>query len=171
MRVAIADPPYIGQAAKHYRDHPDYAGEVDHAELLWRLDREYDSWALCMSAPSVQQILAFAPPLGPSLRLGVWTKTFAAFKKNVNPAYCFEPVLFRLHRPRTKEQPTIRDWLACPITLKKGISGAKPKQFSFWLFDFLNLEPADDLDDLYPGSGAIGRAWEEWRSSLLWEAA
>lgn len=29
MRLAIADPPYPG-CAHLYRDHPDYAGEVDH---------------------------------------------------------------------------------------------------------------------------------------------
>lgn len=40
MRVAIADPPYIGQSAKHYADHPDYAGEVDHLLLLRRLQLE-----------------------------------------------------------------------------------------------------------------------------------
>lgn len=30
MRIAYADPPYPGQARKHYGQHPDYAGEVDH---------------------------------------------------------------------------------------------------------------------------------------------
>jgi hypothetical protein len=27
--MAYADPPYPGQSHRHYRDHPDYAGEVD----------------------------------------------------------------------------------------------------------------------------------------------
>lgn len=53
MRVAYADPPYPGQAARHYADHPDYAGEVDHQELekghsgqhFGRcFDRSYDAW-------------------------------------------------------------------------------------------------------------------------------
>lgn len=35
MRIAYADPPYPGQS-KLYRNHPDYAGEVDHAALQWR---------------------------------------------------------------------------------------------------------------------------------------
>lgn len=30
LRVTVADPPYPGQSKKHYGDHPDYAGEVDH---------------------------------------------------------------------------------------------------------------------------------------------
>lgn len=33
MRVAYADPPYPG-CAHLYRDHPDYAGEVDHEALV-----------------------------------------------------------------------------------------------------------------------------------------
>ena len=46
MKIAYADPPYIG-CAHLYRDHPDYAGEVDHPardvdaqEAGRRLDRE-----------------------------------------------------------------------------------------------------------------------------------
>ena len=35
-RLAYADPPYPGKAF-YYRDHPDYAGEVDHEALLSRL--------------------------------------------------------------------------------------------------------------------------------------
>ena len=41
MRIAYADPPYPG-CAHLYADHPDYAGEVDHADLLARLNAEYD---------------------------------------------------------------------------------------------------------------------------------
>ena len=28
-----------------------------------------------------------------------------------------------------------------------------------WIFDLLGAAPGDTLDDLFPGSGAIGRAW------------
>src|SRR4051812_3342154 len=38
MRILYADPPYVGQSKRHYGDHPDYAGEVDHRELLAQLD-------------------------------------------------------------------------------------------------------------------------------------
>jgi len=33
VKIAYADPPYIG-CAHLYRDHPDYAGEVDHPALI-----------------------------------------------------------------------------------------------------------------------------------------
>lgn len=45
MKFAYADPPYIGQAKRLYGDHPDFAGEVDHAALIVDLLR-YDGWAL-----------------------------------------------------------------------------------------------------------------------------
>jgi hypothetical protein len=35
-------------------------------------------------------------------------------------------------------------------------------EFCFWLFDLLGLRPEDDLHDLYPGSGAVSSAWEQW---------
>jgi hypothetical protein len=95
-----------------------------------------------------------------------WTKTFASFKPNVNPAYAWEPVIVCGGRPRTREQLTVRDWVACPITLRRGLTGAKPREFCDWLFQVLNLEPQDELVDVFPGSGSVGVAWERWRSQL-----
>lgn len=82
MRFAYADPPYIGQAKRHY-SHDPLCAEVDHAELIQRLTREFpDGWALSASAPSLATIL----PLCPSgYRVAVWVKTFCAFKRNVRP--------------------------------------------------------------------------------------
>ncbi len=159
MRFAIADPPYIGQAAKHYGDHPDYAGEVDHDELIARLCADYHAWALCCSSPSLQTILALCPE---EVRVGAWVKPFASFKPGVNPAYAWEPVIFYGGRKRGRDLPTVRDWVAENITLKKGLSGVKPAAFCFWLFEFLGCEPGDHLHDLFPGSGAVTAAWESW---------
>ena len=47
MRFAYADPPYPGQARRHYKHHPDFDGEVDHGALIERLMDEFpDGWAL-----------------------------------------------------------------------------------------------------------------------------
>ena len=67
LRLAYADPPYPGKA-RLYRDHPDYAGEVDHAALLARL-AGYDGWALSTSAEALPAMLALCPP-GSGLRPG-----------------------------------------------------------------------------------------------------
>ena len=89
-RLAYADPPYPGQSAKHYADHPDYAGEVDHAALIEQL-ASYDGWVLHTSSVALRDVL----PLCPSeARCMAWVKPFAAFKRNVRCAYTWEPVLF-----------------------------------------------------------------------------
>lgn len=162
-RFAYADPPYIGQAKRHYSHDPRCA-EVDHAELIDRLCREFpDGWALSLSAPSLQQILALCPE---DVRVMPWVKPFASFKPGVNPAYAWEPVIVRGGRKRTRKQPTVRDWVSANITMKRGLSGAKPQGFCFWLFEVLNLEPGDEFVDLYPGSGAVTRALEAWLAIL-----
>ncbi len=159
MRVAYADPPYSRQAAERYSDHPDYAGEVDHAALIERLNSDYEAWALSLSSPNLQEILALYPS---DVRVMAWVKPFASFKPGVGVAYAWEPVIVRGARPRTRQQPTVRNWISEAITLKKGLSGAKPVQFCFWLFEVLNMQP-DEFHDLFPGTGIVSQAWEAWR--------
>jgi hypothetical protein len=162
MRLAYADPPYIGQARKHYAHDPRCA-EVDHAALVAQLET-YDGWALSLSSPSLQQVLALCPS---TVRVAAWVKPFAAFKLGVNPAYAWEPVIFRpARRKRSRTEPTVRDWLAASITMRKGLHGAKPEAFCFWLFDLLGMQPADLLEDLFPGTGVVGRTWQQWRGNL-----
>lgn len=160
MKFAYADPPYIGQAKKHYSHDPNCA-EVDHAVLIAELET-YDGWAL--SCKSDAKELAWLIGLcRQDVRLGVWVKPFCSFKPNVNPAYAFEVVLWRSARKRMREQDTVRDWVSANITLKKGLSGAKPKEFCFWLFELLNMEPQDEFSDVFPGTGRVSEAWETYR--------
>lgn len=159
MLFAYADPPYIGQAKKHYAADPNCA-EVDHAELITRLELEYpDGWALSLSSPSLQQVLALCPP---DVRVMAWVKPFCSFKPNVNPAYAWEPVIVKGGRPRARAQATVRDWVSANITLQKGLSGAKPDGFWFWLFEVLNVEKGDTLADIFPGTGRCARALDYW---------
>jgi hypothetical protein len=47
--------------------------------------------------------------------------------------------------------------------------GAKPDTFSYWLFELLNIQQGDTLDDLFPGSLAVSRAFEQWQHArILW---
>jgi hypothetical protein len=64
--LAFTDPPYPGNA-RLYRDHPDYAGEVDHAELV-RRPVTYDGWALSTSAEALPPPRAGAMPAGRARR-------------------------------------------------------------------------------------------------------
>lgn len=42
------------------------------------------------------------------------------------------------------------------------VVGMKPPPFATWMFRQLGAAPGDVLDDLFPGSGAVGRAWSRY---------
>lgn len=165
VKFAFADPPYLGQAKRHYQNDPSgLCAEVDHQELIDRLCVDYpDGWALSCSSPSLRQILPMCPD---DVRVMAWVKPFAVFKPNVNPGYCWEPVIVRGGRKLTREQPTVRDWLSAVITLRKGTHGAKPPSFARWILDVLGFEDGDVLDDLYPGTGIMGATAAQSRIAL-----
>jgi hypothetical protein len=164
MRLAYADPPYPG-CAHLYADHPDYAGEVDHARLVYELVTEYDGYCLHTSSVALADVLArFQIETNDMPRVMAWVKPFAAFKKNVSVAYAWEPVLVKACRkPVVKPGMTYRDWIAEPITLERGLTGAKPDAVCRWAFEIVGAEPEDELDDLFPGTGAVTAAWDVWR--------
>src|SRR5690349_16667498 len=122
MRFAYADPPYLG-CGRLYADHHPDALDWDHAsthrDLINRLVEEYpDGWAMSLSSPSLRTLLPLCPA---DARVGAWVKPFASFKPNVNPAYAWEPVIWRGGRPFTRADDTVRDWVAASITLKRGL--------------------------------------------------
>ena len=80
----------------------------------------------------------------------------------MNPAYAWEPVIFRGGRRGTRKEKTRRDWVSANITLKKGLTGAKPPDFCHWILDLLGYRGAEDqIDDLFPGIGSLGNAIRE----------
>jgi hypothetical protein len=174
MRFAYADPPYIGQAKRHYSGDP-LCAEVDHTKLIRMLFKEFpDGWALSASSVSLPEILRITQAarypeehaLRP-IRIGAWCTSFCAFKRNVRPAYAWEPVIFwggrnpmNGHRAaipeRNGKQTTPKDFHIAPITLRKGLVGAKPESVCRWILDLLNVMPGDEVVDLYPGTGIMG---------------
>ncbi len=164
--MAYADPPYIGQAKKHYANHPDFAGEVDHNLLIERLMDEFqDGWALSCSSPSLKIILPMCPE---KTRVMAWTRTYASLKPGVWPCYAWEPVLMFGGRKAQRDKHTPNDWLlSSPGTQHGGFIGGKPPAFCWWVFDCLGLLPDDDFYDLFPGSGAVWRAWEAYKTCLV----
>lgn len=164
LQVAYADPPYLGQARKHYRHDPQCA-EVDHGTLIAHLNT-FDAWALSCSSPSLHAILPLCPP---DVRVMAWVKPFASFKPGVNPAYAWEPVLVRGGRRRGRAVPTVRDWVSANITLRRGLAGAKPVAFCLWLFQVLGLRAGDAFHDLFPGTGAVTAAWRDYIGQVDWD--
>ena len=163
MKFAYADPPYLG-CGKLYADRHADALDADDPEwrraLITRLSDEFpDGWAMSLSSPSLQTLLPMCPP---DVRVASWVKPFAIFKPNVGRAYAWEPVIVRGGRKIERDQATVRDWVSANITLKRGLTGAKPRDFCRWMFEFLNMQPGDEFIDLFPGSGAVMAAYQEW---------
>ncbi len=166
MRFCYADPPYPGLAHYYVENQ-----EVNHAILIGTLQSEYpDGWALSTSAEALAQVLALCPD---GVRVGAWVKG-ARNSKCRWPAKSWEPVVVYRGRPRrvveysSDMSPGRRATSAVNDSLVYGgrqhshpgaLVGMKPAKFAEWVFRMLGAEQGDRLDDLFPGSGAIGRAW------------
>jgi hypothetical protein len=196
MRLAYADPPYMGLSERYYGDQPTFDGEVDHVELLSRLET-YDGWALSCSSASIPELLVVVEDLRlqvglermARLKAGLVSQATAALWAGDNPSSAvrlaiwlrrrpphptsrlmtaYEGLIFRPARtvlPRSAERFTdvLADVDSRPRpTHPRSTIGMKPPRFSSWLFGLLGALPGDSFDDLYPGSGLVGRAWEEW---------
>lgn len=149
LRLAYADPPYPGFARSHYN-----MPEVDHAKLIERLCARYDGWALSTHASTLQQVLALCPA---GVRVACW----------VRPAHHgwngWEPVILYGGRAVTRSpRDGFSEVLICRSRHRShpdALAGMKPPAFAEWMFRLLGARAGDSLADLYPGSGAIGRAW------------
>ena len=165
-RLAYCDPPYPGMSG-YYKDHPDLARSL----------HDYDGWVLHTASTTLGLVIqalrgegwwlttedgAYRPG---NYRVMAWVKPFAAFKRNVPVAYAWEPVLVKpCRKPVVSGRIVSRDWIAEPMTMQRGLVGAKPEAVCRWLFEVVGAEPEDELVDMFPGSGAVTRAWERWRS-------
>jgi hypothetical protein len=220
IRLAYADPPYPGLSKTYYKDHPDYAGEVDHAELIRRLST-YDGWALSTAARSLPYVLSLCPP---GARVAAWVRGGRGYEA-VGAVNVWEPVIYFGGRDTSSLEPRrvarsipdasllqelrVRDLHASHLvdatrsmstrdasvgrarrvtpagatrdageprrvdalvhtshprtTDPSRVVGAKPAAFCRWMFDLLGAEPQDQFDDLFPGSGGVGRAWRYFR--------
>lgn len=176
MAFAYADPPYPGMSRRHYGDHPEFAGEVDHGELIDRLETGWpDGWALSTSPRSLLDVARLLEARGlvwwRDYRTGIWTKP-APPSKARRAKSAWEPVIFRGGRPRPDDAPHLvdwvhaaqpRDWPDAGVGRQTGrVTGIKPADFSVWVFRTLGALPIDTLDDVYPGSGAVSEAWRRY---------
>ena len=155
LRLAYADPPYPGMAGLYPEN-----TEVDHVDLIARLG-EYDGWALSTDERSLAYVLGLCPP---GTRVLAWCRTNAPpFRPN--PAASWEPVLLRAARV---DRVTVRSYLVAGPHLgflqRDGLTGAKPPAFCEWVIRCLGAEIGDTLDDLFPGTGSMGSAWQSFQA-------
>lgn len=158
-RLGVFDPPYLGLAKRYYGNEPSYAGEVDHKRLLERC-ATYDGWALACSVDSLRVLLPMCPP---GVRIGSWVKPGGVPKATRGPHNRWEAVLFVPARCR---QPGVRDFLrAQPARGGGTLMGRKPLAWCAWVFQLLGAAPGDTLDDAFPGTGVVSKAWRQFQTS------
>lgn len=186
MRLAIADPPYLGRARALYGDkpkspsgrklatgnscfayraadeHPDahlWDDPATHQQLVDRLVVEYDGWALAMAHDNLRVILPMIPARVP-IRVAIWVKKQPVPGASRVHNY-YEPVVIRIpegRRAAKGHQQFPRD----AVTIGRdnaGFIGTKPAAWTRWVLDLLGYQAGDDtVDDLFPGSGAVSAA-------------
>lgn len=158
MRIAYADPPYFG-CGRLYGDTPEASlrvyDDLDSWRALFADLSRFDGWALSMTSDNLYDLLPLAPR---GARVAAWVKPFAAFKRNVRIAYTWEPVLFTPARVSSKAGAAVgRDHLAESITMRRGLTGAKPERFCSWVLDLTGWVAGDEITDMFPGTGVMGR--------------
>ncbi len=173
MRVGYADPPYPGQAKLYGRGRDPYTGdvaEVDHEELIGRLELDFpDGWALSTSSAALGYVLSLCPFVdrASELRVCAWVRGTVP-RPPQRIMWSWEPLIVRTPNWRQRhEGDFIRDTLTSmqPSGFLGGqIKGAKPREFSTWMFNLLGLSQDDVFVDLFPGSGAVTNAWQAWRA-------
>jgi hypothetical protein len=157
----FADPPYAGQAKK-YRKHKDYAGEVNMGLLIATL-LSYDGWALCASMKSLPHLLKMCPDDVITL---AWFKPIAP-PLGDHRRYAWEPVILRPVRyygPGYVPTALIAspDMYTFRETPAEHVEGQKPEAFSHWVMASAGLVKEDEFHDLFPGSGAVAKAWDTY---------
>ena len=155
LRFAYADPPYPGMARKYYGTE-----EVDHVELIEGLLRRFpDGWALSTAASTLQEVLAICPAC---VRVASWVKG-ARQGVAYRPRSAWEPLIVYRGRARllgvAEYSSDVLLWGGRQQSHPGALVGMKPAAFAEWMFEQLGASRGDDLTDIFPGSGAIMRAW------------
>ena len=152
---AYADPPYPG-CASYYAADPN-ANEVNHEILIGTLELHYpDGWALSTSVSGLAECL---PLIRVPYHVGAWAKTNPKPYRGQRWLRAWEPVIFG--GIDSKGKPSVRDWVASSMPRRvngEGLLGAKPPEFCRWLLLMLGATPLDEVRDLFPGSGSLGRS-------------
>ena len=169
IRVCYADPPYPGCAHLYSKPgtpeyHPDamrWDDPAEHVRLIASMDQYYpDGWALSTN-PDALSVVGGAPR---GSRLAAWCRNGGAGPRI---AFCWELLIYKV--PTQKRGDCTADWIMAGINTSGGFTGAKPPAFSHWLFKILGVgaHPDDEFVDMFPGSGAVTRAWDEFRAKRV----
>ena len=168
MRLAIADPPYLGRAARWYGDGRGHAGgrgrPDSHPEASrWdTLDAHlalvadlaaYDGWALFTGLHGLRHILPACPD---DVTVLAWCVT-NAIPSGSRVGTSWEPIIVRVPTERRAHGtgPAMRSFHAAAAPCHLSFAGAKPTSVTRWVLDVLGHRAEDEVDDLFPGSGSV----------------
>jgi hypothetical protein len=179
MRLAIADPPYLGRADRYYGNgrgylkngggkpdfHPEAAAWDDpakHVELIRELIRDYDGFAL---AGNIESLPFYMAELGDRIkmdgggaRIGVWHRPNAV-PSGSRIKGTWEPCVFYIPEGRRGRAygMAVDDTLSAPPP--GTFVGSKPGAWTRWVLAMMGYDPAtDEVVDLFAGSGAVAFA-------------
>ena len=177
LRMAIADPPYLGTAKRFYsidgesyekglehKSNQDHLAHLwddpeAHKELLESLQDNFDSFAIAMSVYSLPLYLKkIKSKSDTGFRVCSWIKTNSA-PSGSRIRNGWEPVLVFNHVTRRSQQSAIRtrDYLIANAP-RQGFIGQKPYEWTEWVIDLLGYKDNDTVADLFEGSGAVTSA-------------
>lgn len=176
MKLAIADPPYLGRAVRWYGEngcgdgygknqadnHPEayiWDNPETHKNLVKQLEQDYDGWAIAMTVHSLSTYLSVVETDSRNgIRVGVWQKP-SAYPSGSRIGNYWEPVLFRIpnaRKGRNSGKP-VKDVLTA-MPLRSNFVGAKPPEWTNWVLEMLGYKQGDVVEDLFVGSGAVSQA-------------
>ena len=120
--------------------------------------------ALSTSATALPDVLAICRCAGVDVAVAAWTRGARGHADPHGPVSSWEPVIYCGGRHGTFRPDSLVHGVKPRSTDPDHVVGAKPAVFARWLFELLGAAPGDTLDDLFPGSGGIARAWEIYSS-------
>jgi hypothetical protein len=178
MKLAIADPPYLGRANRWYGDgsgdgygkgradsHPEakiWDDPQTHKDLVAKLENNYDGWAIALTVHSLSTYLeVIKTDSRNGIRVMSWIKPIA-IPSGSRIATSWEPVIVRVPNGRKGHDSGVRmkDHLIANPTLDS-FRGSKPKEWTTWVLDAMGYRDGDIVDDLFYGSGAITQVIEK----------
>ena len=176
MKLAIADPPYLGRAVRWYGEngcgdgygkgkadsHPEaylWDKPETHIQLVAELEANYDGWAIALSVHSLSTYLkVIKTDSRNGIRVMSWVKP-SAVTSGSRITNTWEPVIVRVPASRKgwNSGERMTDTLICQ-PLRSGFVGAKPEAWTHWVLDAMGYAPGDEVTDLFNGSGAVSKA-------------
>ena len=185
MKLAIADPPYLGRAVRWYGkdgcgegygksqadNHPDAALwdiPSTHQKLVEDLIKDYDGFAIAMSVHSLSTYLQIVETDSRNgMRVCVWHKPNAVTSGN-RISNRWEPVLIKVPSNRKGWDSGLARCsdvlIASPPSA--GFVGSKPSEWTYWVMDLLGYQEGDQVDDLFQGSGMVTDAINHYQARL-----